>query len=56
VNQLRFGRSYRQIADYLLARDYELFCIDGDGTLLPYKPWGPERAYFNVLARPREKE
>jgi precorrin-6B methylase 2 len=49
ANQAPLGHSCAELAHFLRGLGYDLFCIDSQG-LLPYAPWGPERAYFNVLA------
>lgn len=50
-NQAPLGHSCAELADFLTGFGNRLFCIDSQG-LVPYAPWGPERAYFNVLAVP----
>jgi hypothetical protein len=51
--QAAYGHSCAELADFLHGLQYELYCIDTD-RVIPYAPWGPERAYFNVLAIPSE--
>jgi hypothetical protein len=50
-NQTPLGHSCAEMADFLRGLGNELFCIDTQGPV-PYVPWGPERAYFNVLVVP----
>jgi precorrin-6B methylase 2 len=49
-NQAPLGHSCAELADFLRQLGYDLFCIDSQGGLFPYAPWGPECAYYNVLA------
>ncbi|MGA2131865.1 MAG: FkbM family methyltransferase [Bryobacteraceae bacterium] len=46
------GHSCAELAEVLTGLGNELFCIDSRG-LIPFAPWGPEHAYFNVLAVPK---
>jgi len=45
------GHSCAELADFLQGFGNKLSCIGSEG-LMPYAPWGPERAYFNVLVVP----
>jgi hypothetical protein len=49
-NQAPLGRSCAELAHFLKGLGYDLFCIDPREGLFPYAPWGPEHAYYNVLA------